>query len=494
MKTLALQPIRTPLLRRLLLGLAIASLLGFETEEAKAAIARVQLTSPANLTADVAPCVTLQWQPASGATGYEYEVKQGDTVVAAGGSGGATSLSLTLQDITTYTWRVRGRTSQNNGAWSPTWIFTTKSPIPAASLQQPADGQILSGPGVVLQWSKVWDATAYDYEVYRENNLVASGVAGNPANPNVTLQLADGTFLWRVRGKTSCRSGLWSALRSFTIGLPSNNGVITVNAGSDVDVPIGSVATVEAAAQVSNTSPVTSWRWEKISGPGRAFSLNFFVPKFDFSVTAKGTYEFKVTASNGQVTNSDTVFVTFRESAPYVDAGNDQEVPFPWTASLAGSVLVDEQPNPAATFRWRKAGGPGALTLTAPTSLATGVTASQKGIYTIFLEAWYQGKYRVDRVRIGFGEKLGTSVAPPPGSADAAITLSHPLLEATTSPNGEFQMIVLSSDGRPCMIQRSENLLDWTDWQRVYPWNGIAGMSDENTKTSPRQFYRLKVQ
>jgi len=192
------------------------------------------------------------------------------------------------------------------------------------------------------------------------------------------------------------------------------------------------------------------------------------------------------------VTNSDTVVVTFHESVPYVDAGNDQEVPFPWTASLAGSVLVDEQPNAAATFRWRKAGGPGALTFTAPTSLATGVTASQKGIYTIYLEAWYQGKYRVDRVRVGFGESLGTPSAPATVSGDAAA--SRPLLETTTSLNGNFQMTVLSLDGRPCMIQCSENLVDWTDWQRIYPWNGIAGISDETAKTAPRKFYRLKVQ
>lgn len=184
---------------------------------ASAQIAQVQLVSPANNAVGVAPCVTLDWNAASGATGYDYEVKQGSTVVASGGSGGATSIDLTLAESTTYTWRVRGRTSQMDGPWSSTRTFTTKTPIPAPSLTSPANGLSHIGLIVDLEWQQITDATAYDYEVYQNGNITTSGAIADNANPIVTVTLSEGAFTWRVRGKTSCRLGAWSGFWSFEI-------------------------------------------------------------------------------------------------------------------------------------------------------------------------------------------------------------------------------------------------------------------------------------
>jgi len=278
---------------------------------------------------------------------------------------------------------------------------------------------------------------------------------------------------------------------TFRLAPEPPTAALVVSAGPDKDIPTGNVTDVTAAAQLISTGPVTSWHWEKVSGPGRVFSQNYDAATLSFWVSSSGTYELKVTASNGQLTGSDTVRVTFREPVLYVNAGRNQEVPFPWTGSLAGSVLVDERPNADATFRWRKSSGPGAVTFSSSTSLATGVTVSQRGVYYCYLEAWYRGKYRAARVTMAFGVPLPCcSVA----DETEENTVLEPFLEAAREASGAMRLTVLSPDSKPCMIQRSENLKDWNDWQAMNPTNGMATITDTQARTNAKQFYRVKVQ
>lgn len=265
---------------------------------------------------------------------------------------------------------------------------------------------------------------------------------------------------------------------------------LVADAGADAEITSGASATLLGSAQSINTSPATTWHWEKVSGPGRVFSKNYDSAKFEFWVSASGPYELRLIAGNGQLVDSDTVIVTFREPVLYVDAGRNQEVPFPWTASLAGSLLVDEHPNPEVTFRWRPSRR-GALTFTSPTSLATGVVASQRGVYYIYLDSWYRGKYKVGRVTLAFGVPLPCCSV---GDANEEESMLEPLLEISSDPSGAVRLTVLSPDSRPCMIQRSGNLRDWADWHSVDPVDGTFSLLDRETSGLRNEFYRLRVQ
>ena len=537
---------------------------------ALAAVSQARLLSPANNAVNVSPCTSLVWQKASGATGYEYELKIGNTVVATGGSGGATNVAVTLLDNTTYSWRVRGRTSQSDGAWSATWTFTTKPAIPAPGLLTPADGQSFAGNSVTLSWQAEASATGYDYEVYQNAVLITSGSNGGSLSAN--LQLSPGTFQWRVRGKTSCRTGTWSALRTFSAGAlgapvqmspPSQSSVpgpnvtfnwqtvsgatgytleiwqngnvlhslnrtpsttvnlatpgtyqwrvraynssmtgpwsatwgfstvaasLIVNAGPDITIPTGASGSITATAQAVNTPPPNSWTWEKVSGPGVVYSANFFAPKFDFGVSASGTYLLKVTASNGQISGWDTVSVTVLTPVLRVNAGPDQYVPFPWTASLAGDVLLDDRPNLEIVTRWKCYSGPGAVTFSDAGLPTAQTTASQLGLYKFRLEARYRDMYAQDTMYIGFGVPRGN---PPVGLG--VFEDLQPHLETKRDTNGAFHLTILSPDSRPCIIQRTENLVTWADWQTVTPTNGLLTLVDAEPAGACR-FYRLKVE
>ncbi|MCC7373291.1 MAG: hypothetical protein IT581_01455, partial [Verrucomicrobiales bacterium] len=217
--------------------------------ESKAAVGSVQLRSPGNGAVNVPPCVTLQWSAASGATGYFYEVTSGGVVVASGGSGGELFVDLELSESTVYQWRVRGRTSASTGPWSATWSFTTKGPIPAPTLSSPSNGASNFSMNVLLQWQPVSSATGYEYEVYQAGGgLVGSGLVSDSASPGVSLALFEGDFVWRVRGRTSCRNGFWSATWGFTIP------------------PIPAPALVSPANGAIDTGATLSLMWQTVNG------------------------------------------------------------------------------------------------------------------------------------------------------------------------------------------------------------------------------------
>ncbi len=75
--------------------------------------------------------------------------------------------------------------------------------------------------------------------------------------------------------------------------------------------------------------------------------------------------------------------------APTVDAGPDQSVVLPSSASLSGSVSDDGLPNPpgVTTHQWSKVGGPGTVSFGDATALSTTATFSAAGTYVLRLTA-----------------------------------------------------------------------------------------------------------
>ncbi len=75
--------------------------------------------------------------------------------------------------------------------------------------------------------------------------------------------------------------------------------------------------------------------------------------------------------------------------APTVNAGNDQTITLPSTASLTGTATDDGLPSPPATLTttWSTVSGPGTVTFSAPSALATTATFSVAGPYVLRLTA-----------------------------------------------------------------------------------------------------------
>lgn len=74
-------------------------------------------------------------------------------------------------------------------------------------------------------------------------------------------------------------------------------------------------------------------------------------------------------------------------TAPVPDAGTDQTITLPSTASLSGSDSDDGLPSGTVTFEWSKLSGPGSVTFVDSTALSTTATFSASGTYVLRLTA-----------------------------------------------------------------------------------------------------------
>ena len=96
--------------------------------------------------------------------------------------------------------------------------------------------------------------------------------------------------------------------------------------------------------------------------------------------------------------------------APVVNAGSDQAITLPATASLSGTVIDDGNPNPPGvlTVTWSQVTGPGTVSFGAPNLLSTSASFSTAGTYTLRLTA--------SDGAAGGSDELVVTVAPSVGS------------------------------------------------------------------------------
>ena len=133
--------------------------------------------------------------------------------------------------------------------------------------------------------------------------------------------------------------------------------------------------------------------WSKVSGPGTVTFGNSHAKATAASFSTSGSYDLRLTASDGALSASDDIAVTVKTApvnqAPVVNAGPDLTIALPATASLNGAVTDDGLPNPpgAVTVTWSKVSGPGSVTFTKSNAAVTTASFSVAGTYVVRLTA-----------------------------------------------------------------------------------------------------------
>src|SRR5204862_2107162 len=106
-----------------------------------------------------------------------------------------------------------------------------------------------------------------------------------------------------------------------------------------------------------------TYQWSVVSGNGVMLQpTNTAATKVTFTVA--GTYTFRITVSDGQLSASDDVIVTVlaaatTNKAPTVNAGPDQNITLPATATLTATASDDGLPNNTLTYQWSVVSGSG---------------------------------------------------------------------------------------------------------------------------------------
>lgn len=173
-----------------------------------------------------------------------------------------------------------------------------------------------------------------------------------------------------------------------------SNQAPVVDAGPDLNANLSDTITLNATVNDDgkpNPPGQLTITWTKESGPGTVIfsSPNTAVTNITFS--AVGSYLLKLSATDSQLSSSDTVTITVTNNqpnqAPVVNAGQDATVTLPAAASLNGSVTDDGLPSNQLTIMWSKQTGPGTVAFANAQSAQTTATFSEVGVYTLRLSA-----------------------------------------------------------------------------------------------------------
>ncbi len=95
----------------------------------------------------------------------------------------------------------------------------------------------------------------------------------------------------------------------------------------------------------------------------------------------------KGTSAVGSLINLGTSSRGSTNAAPVVNAGADQSITLPSSATLAGSATDDGLPSGTLTVAWTKVSGPGTVAFANPNAASTAVTFSTAGPYVLQLTA-----------------------------------------------------------------------------------------------------------
>ncbi|MDQ5844764.1 MAG: Ig-like domain-containing protein, partial [Acidobacteriota bacterium] len=151
-------------------------------------------------------------------------------------------------------------------------------------------------------------------------------------------------------------------------------------------IKLGGVVTDDGLPFGSTLSSV----WTTLDGPGVVTFANANLPASAASFETAGTYVLRLTSSDGDSSSSDdvTVVVNPANQAPVVNAGVDQTITLPGSAALIGTVTDDGQPpGSSVSVSWSTVSGPGIVTFTDPSTVATIASFSTPGVYVLLLDA-----------------------------------------------------------------------------------------------------------
>jgi len=214
--------------------------------------------------------------------------------------------------------------------------------------------------GLSVIQSDIWHHAAATYDgstwtLYLDGNLEATLLVGNFTPRYDSIQYA----------------ALATAMNSTGVAAGFLNGILD-------ETRIWSYARTQAEIQLTKDTEVTTatgliGRWGMNEGAGAIVG------------------DSSVSGINGNATNAPTWVAGFpipsSNRAPTVNAGPDQTITLPASASLNGSATDDGLPNATLTTLWSQVSGPGTVAFANPNSASTMASFSDPGSYVLRLTA-----------------------------------------------------------------------------------------------------------
>jgi hypothetical protein len=260
------------------------------------------------------------------------------------------------------------------------------------------------------------------------------------SNPNALSSTATfsaaGIYVLRL----TASDGALSSTSDVTITVNPGNQAPVVNAGSAQTITLPATAALNGTATDDGlpTGSTLSIAWSKFSGPGTVTFSNPNALSTTAGFSVAGIYTLRLTASDSALSSTSdvTVRVNPGNRAPIVDAGSAQTITLPATVALIGSATDDGLPvGSTLTFLWSKLSGPGTVTFSNSSTLATTATFSVSGTYILRLTASDGALSSISDVTI----TVNTGNQAPVVNAGSAQTITLPatvVLNGTATDDG----------------------------------------------------------
>jgi RHS repeat-associated protein len=334
--------------------------------------------------------LTLQWSKVSGPGTVTFS------------SPGSAVTSATFSSAGDYLVQLSASDSQLSGSASMTVHVTDSTankapvitPLPVQTLDFSANpaGTITLSPTVTDDGLPVGSKLSYNWNMV---SGASSEIAlGNPTGPSTTLTIKDSGGNQSFILSLTVDDSRLSSTTNFTVNAITANKPPVVSAGQGGTITLPTNTFVLSGTVSDDGKPVggtLTSQWQLTSGPA---PVTFSDPtKPVTTVTFPGTpgpYEFKLTASDSQLTSSSSVLVTVNPAnkAPVVTVPSFLSITLPTNVvTVNGTVTDDGLPAGILNVSWSQLNGPAPVVFSAPTQAVTQVTFSTAGAYQLQLHA-----------------------------------------------------------------------------------------------------------
>jgi RHS repeat-associated protein len=372
--------------------------------------------------------VTSVWTKSAGPGTVSFANANSPVTTASFSVSGTYELRLTASDseLSTYSNVAITVIAQNHAPTANAGADQTITLPNTASLNGSAtDDGLPAGSTLTTNWSKVSGPGTVTF--------------GNPSVTVTTAAFSEaGTYVLRLNSTDSDLN----AEDQITVTVIPENHAPTANAGADQTITLPTTANLSGAT-TDDSLPAGSTlttTWSKVSGPGTVTFANANLAVTTAAFSEAGSYVLRLTASDSQLTTTDEIAITVipENHAPTVNAGADQTITLPNTASLNGSASDDGLPSGSTlTSTWSKVSGPGVVTFASPNATVTSASFSVAGTYVLRLTASDSALSGNDEIQVTAIPENHSPTAN--AGADSEITLPN-----SASLNG-----AVSDDGLP---------------------------------------------
>ncbi|MBI5470995.1 MAG: VCBS repeat-containing protein [Ignavibacteriae bacterium] len=210
------------------------------------------LVSPPNNATAVPQTGNLQWNAATGATGYRVQASLDATfanaaLLAVNRVVTGTSYAYSLGAATKYYWRVAAVNGGFMSDYTAAFNFTTtgSAATQVPTIVAPVSGSTNQPALLTLKVRRTTDASRYNWQVSTLPSFTTFVVNATTADTTYAGQFTGGqTFYLRARGMNDLGSSTFSAIDTFTIMPPPGRTTLLAPTNNAVNVPSDSVVFV----------------------------------------------------------------------------------------------------------------------------------------------------------------------------------------------------------------------------------------------------------